>query len=179
MPDPMQSMITSLEAKTGRGLEWWVALVRGSGLEAHGAVVEMLKADHGIGHGYANMVAHTAFRSSAAFAEPYDLLDAQYAGKEHLRPIHDAVVAAVRDFGPDVEIAPKKAAVSLRRSRQFALVTPATRTRVDLGLNLRGEAPAGRLEVFPGMCTHRIRLTHREDVDREVLDWLRAAYSRA
>lgn len=67
----------------------------------------------------------------------------QYAGdKSGLRPIYEAVVAAVRTFGDDVEIAPKKTSVSLRRSKQFALVQPSTRTRVDLGIQLKGVEPA-------------------------------------
>ena len=49
-------------------------------------------------------------------------------------------------LGKDVEVAPKKAYVSLRRNKQFALIQPSTRTRVDLGLNLKGVEPEGRLE---------------------------------
>lgn len=108
------------------------------------------------------------------------LIEAQYAGKKDaLRPILERVLETVRPFGPDVDIAPKKTSVSLRRSKQFALIEPTTATRVDLGINLTGTAPAGRLEVAGGMCTHRVRSTSAEDGDAEVVAWLREAYDQA
>lgn len=108
------------------------------------------------------------------------LIEAQYADKKAaLRPILERVLETVRPFGPDVDIAPKKTSVSLRRSKQFALVEPTTATRGDLGINLTGTAPAGRLEVASGMCTHRVRSTSAEDGDAEVVAWLREAYDQA
>ena len=85
-------------------------------------------------------------------------------------------------FGSDVELAPKKAYVSLRRTRQFGLIQPSTNTRLDLGLNLKGVAPNRRLEAsgsFNAMCTHRVRLESVSEVDAEVIGWLRQAYDAA
>ena len=39
---------------------------------------------------------------------------------------------ATKAFGADVELGPKKADVSPRRSKQFALIQPTTATRVDV-----------------------------------------------
>jgi hypothetical protein len=72
--------------------------------------------------------------------------------------------------------------VSLRRSKQFGLIQPSTATRVDLGLNLKGVPPKGRLEAsgsFNAMCTHRVRLEGLKDVDKEVDGWLKKAYEMA
>lgn len=59
-------------------------------------------------------------------------------------------------------------------------MTQATRTRVDLGLKLPGVEAAGRLQpskrVGGGPITHAIALASPEDIDDEVLRWLRAAY---
>ena len=82
-------------------------------------------------------------------------------------------------FGADVEQAPKQAYVSLRRSKQFATVGPASGGRLEVGLNLKGIEPAGRLEAGGGMCTHRVRLTDPTEFDAEVVGWLREAYERA
>ncbi len=175
------SMIANLPEKTGKSLEQWLAIVGRSGLGKHGEIVKLLKGDHGMGHGFANLVAHKALQSDAgSAADAGDLVTEQYSGKKAgLRPIHDALLAAVRTFGADVEVAPKKAYVSLRRSKQFALIQPSTATRLDLGINLKGVPAAGRLEAsgsFNSMVSHRVRLENVADVDQEVIGWLRQAY---
>ena len=89
---------------------------------------------------------------------------------------------AVAKFGSDVEFSPKKTYVSLRRSKQFALVQPSTPERLDVGINLKGAAPGGRLEAsgsFNAMVSHRVRVTAASDIDAELLGWLRAAYDAA
>lgn len=181
--DMLESMIRNLEEKTGRSLDDWIAAVRRSGLDRHGATVKWLKSEHGLGHGYANLVASKALEPAAGAASGEDLVAAQYAGaKAGLRPIYDALVAAAASFGTDVEIAPKKTYVSLRRSKQFALVQPSTATRVDVGIQLPGTPPGERLEAsgsFNAMVSHRVRLATAAEVDDELLGWLRGAYDRA
>lgn len=182
--DPqIATMEANIREKTGKPVSHWVEVVNKSGLEKHGEIVKHLKADHGFTHGYANLVAHQALKSSADHHEDDDLLAAQYAGpKAPLKPIYEAVVKVVQGFGRDVELAPKKAYVSLRRKKQFALIQPSTRTRVDLGINLGGKAPQGRLEAsgsFNAMVSHRVRLETPKDVDSDVKSWLREAYDAA
>ena len=161
-----------------------MVLVRKSGLTKHGDVVKLLKAEHGVTHGYANLIAHAAFKSDAGSAESSDaLVDTQYAGeKAGLRPLYDRLIGDVRRLGGDVEIAPKKGYVSLRRSKQFGLVQPSTKTRLDVGINLKGVAPTGRLEAsgsFNAMVTHRVRVTAAAEIDKELVGWLKAAYEQA
>lgn len=183
--DPqLQTMIDNTPAKTGKSLDQWFQLITAAGLTAHGEIMKLLKGQHGVTHRYANTIA-ILFRQRAAGGPPpeEDLVEAQYSGpKAGLRPIYDAVLAAAAGFGADVEVAPKKSYVSLCRSKQFAIVQAVTRTRVDLGLNLKHVEPADRLEggnVFSGMCTHRVRLTSVDDFDAEMAGWLRQAYEQA
>ncbi len=106
----------------------------------------------------------------------------QYAGKEALKPIYEKLEVAIKTFGGDVEVAPKKAAVSFRRKRQFALVQPTTKTRVDLGLKFNNWPHEGRLEKsgpFGSMCTHRVQLTSPDQVDDEIIEAIRSAYIEA
>lgn len=170
------SMIANLPEKTGKPLGDWLKLVAASGLDKHGKIVGMLKTDHGVGHGYANLIASEALKSDA----PVDLVAEQYSGaKAELKPIHDAIVEFACSLGGDVEIAPKKTSVSLRRKKQFALITPATKTRIDLGLALKGETATGRLETYNAMCSHRVKLESTSDLDAEVKGWIEEAYRRA
>ncbi len=174
------SMIANLKEKTGKTLPQWVKIARASKLEKHGQIVKHLKADHGMTHGFANLVAHETLQSAAGNAPAGDLIEGQYGGgKSDLRPIYDALIAKVSKFGGDVEVSPKKAYVSLRRNKQFALIQPSTKTRVDVGINLKGEKPAGRLEAsgsFNAMVSHRVRLEKKADVNGELVGWLKKAY---
>ncbi|MFO1078378.1 MAG: DUF4287 domain-containing protein [Planctomycetota bacterium] len=178
--DMLQSMIDNLAAKTGKDLAAWLRIAEKGG-DTHGAIVKFLKGEHGLTHGYANLVAQrTLEKRSGGPASAGDLVAVQYAGpRAALKPIHDALVAAARKLGRDVVVDAKKTGVSLRRGRQFALIQPATNTRIDLGLRL--DLPlGGRLEKWPNtMCTHRVRLSSVADVDREVLGWLEQSYAAA
>lgn len=190
-PEEMQaSMIANLPEKTGKSLDEWVAIVQAAGLAKHGEMVKLLKQEHGVSHGYANLIVHTARADSSAGAAPAaasapadgDLVEAQYAGKADLRPIYESLVRRITSFGDDVELAPKKAYVSLRRSKQFGLIQPSTKTRVDVGIKLTGLEPAGRLEAsgsWNSMVTHRVRIESMDEVDAELIAWLRRAYEEA
>lgn len=183
-PEEMAAaMLANLEDKTGKALEDWLDVTRSSGLKKHGQIVKLLKSEHGVTHGYANLIAHATLQGDAPADSGEALVAAQYAGpKQALRPIYDALVECVATFGGDLEIAPKKSYVSLRRSKQFALIQPSTRTRVDVGLNLKGRQPGARLEAsgsFNAMVSHRVRLSAPAEVDDELAGWLRAAYDDA
>lgn len=181
--DATASMIANMPEKTGKTLEAWLKIVAKTKLAKHGEIVAMLKADHALGHGFANLIAHKALASDAGSSDGDDLVSAQYAGaKAALKPAYDKLAKMVESFGKDVEFSPKKAYVSLRRSKQFGLIQPSTATRLDLGLNLKGVAPAGRLEAsgsWNAMCTHRVKLASAADVDAEVKTWLKQAYDAA
>ncbi|MBB6254308.1 DUF5655 domain-containing protein [Nitrospirillum iridis] len=179
--DAVATLERNIEAASGQPVAVWVERIRARGLVKHGEMVAWLKADHGFGHGYANHVAKCAL-TAAVPRSADDPVAHLFEGKLELRPLYDALVAAAARFGADVEVAPKKANVSLRRRKQFALIQPTTRTRVDLGLILKTQAPAGRLEAsgsFNAMFTHRVKLSTPADLDAEVLGWLREAYDEA
>lgn len=185
-PEEMAAaMIANMKANTGKTLEQWLVIAKKSGAEKHGQVVKYLKDEHGMTHGFANLVAHKHLKSDAGSAEGGDdaLVAAQYAGpKAELKPIYEALIKAAKSLGKDVEVSPKKTYVSLRRSKQFALIQPSTKTRVDLGLNIKGEKAAGRLEnsgSFNAMVSHRVKLEKPGEVDKDVKAWLKKAYAEA
>ncbi len=176
-------MEKGLLEKTGKPLEEWVNIVKKENFEKHGQIMKFLKENHGFTHGFANFVALKARESDAASFDAVDLVSNQYSkGKEHLKPIYDQMLKIVTGFGSDVEIAPKKSAVSLRRKRQFALVQPSTKTRIDLGLKLNDAKLTNRLEnsgPFGSMCTNRVQITELSQVDDELIGWLKLAYEQA
>lgn len=181
--DMWATVDAGLRKNTGSGLDDWVAKARATGIGKHTALVDHLKGADGLTHGYANSVALKTFGTDASAIGEEALMEAMFAGpKAVLRPIHDRLTAFLTGLGGDVAFAPKKGYVSVRRARQFAILQPSTRDRFDLGINLKGVAPAGRLEAsgsWNAMVSHRVRIASLDEVDGEVEAWLRDAYGRA
>lgn len=61
--------------------------------------------------------------------------------------------------------------------KHFAILNLATTTSFEVGYNLKGQAPEGRLKAEKpnAMCSHKFSITGMEGMDNEVLDWLEKA----
>ena len=182
-----ETQLKNIQKKTGKSLDELFAFIRNSGLANHGEIRDMLKRDLGLGHGDANTLVHFALKSDgqssaqAAGASIEDVVGEIYSGaKAELRPIHDRLMGAIHQFG-EFEIAPKKGYVSLRRKKQFAMIGPGTKSRLEVGLNMKGVQATPRLHALPpgGMCPYKVYVTQVEEVDPELVAWLEQAYESA
>ena len=159
-PDEMLSAVAaSLQARTGRSLPEWVALVQASGVDPldQRAVRGWLRSEHGIPQNSQWAIADAAARA-AGWLRPTvaEYVDRQYSGpKAALRPIYDALAAAISDLGEDVTTEGRSTYIPFVRRRQFAAIAPAARDRVDLGLRFTDPPPACRVQ--PG---HLARAGH-------------------
>ncbi len=175
----IKKMMDNLEASTGKKLDDWFRIIDSCGLQKHGEVVNHLKSTHGIGHGYANMLLHVKKLAVEGSPEDDDLIKKQYEGKEALKVWYDRLEQTIKGFGDDVEISAKQAYVSFRTKKQFALIQPSTKTRLDIGLNAKGMAPddtAIASGSWNAMCTHRIKIESEEQLNDTVIAWLKKAY---
>ena len=187
MDKALATQLANIEKRTGKSLDELARVIRASGLSKHGEIRDMLKRDLGMGHGDANTLVHITLKSdgqSAADATGQsgeDVLAAIYAGpKTALRPIHEALMKRIVAFGP-FETAPKKGYVSLRRKKQFAMIGPATNSRVEVGLNMKDvRQPHGSKPSRPAGCARlKVKLTNPKEVDAELTSWIRRAYDSA
>jgi hypothetical protein len=195
MADPQAALLTQLrniQAKTGKSIAALHAELGATGLAKVGEKRSWLMQTHELGYGDANTVALLVGKIPAgldgapvaAFAPAAagDVLDQIYSGpKAHLREVHDAVMQAVRSFGGEFEEAPKKNYVSLRRRKQFAMVGPATKDAVEIGLNAKDLPAHARLKMQPpgSMCQATTRIGSAKEVDASLVGWLRRAYDAA
>lgn len=182
MDKATQTMIDNLHKNTGKTLEQWIEIVTKENFEKHGEIVKFLKEKHEFTHGFANLVAHKAKETDAGSAENTDdLIISQYQGKEHLKPIYDKLLSEILTLGNDIEIAPKNTYVSLRRKKQFAILNPATKTRFEIGINLKGQEPTEKLEAEKpnSMCSHKIKISDINEIDNEIMTWIKTAYENA
>ena len=192
----VQAILRNLEKNTGRDLDAWVALLKGSGLPEEKARRAWLK-EQGLGGTQSSFVAERSMGQSAhafddtpegylAMAPKY--VDQQYSGKKApLRPLFEALLALARELGPEVKACPCETIVPLYRNHVFAQIRPATLGRVDLGLALGDPAavkdPKGRLVDTGGFAkkdrlTHRIEVTSLKDIDAGLKAWLQRAYEK-
>ncbi|MEN2283665.1 DUF4287 domain-containing protein [Algoriphagus sp. SE2] len=183
MDQAAQTMIDNLEKNYGKSLDEWVSIVKKENFSKHGEILKFLKTKHGFTHGFANLVAHKTLKSDAGSASGADeLIKKQYKGKEHFLPLYNQLKKEIGSFGNDIEFVPKNAYMSVRRKKQFALLIPATKTRFDVGINLKGQEPKGILEVDTksnGMVSHRIVINHEEQYSKDLINWLKKAYESA
>jgi hypothetical protein len=183
-PDEMLSAVSqSLAARTGRSLDQWVDLVRSSGLDPldQNTVRRWLKSEHGVPQNSQWAIADAAARA-AGWVPPTvsEYVDRQYAGaKAALRPVYEALAAAITDLGDDVSVEGRGTYIPFVRGRQFAAVAAAARDRVDLGLRFTDPPVSARLSPGgPGQATHTVSLRAVEEVDDEVRHLLSAAYQQ-
>lgn len=183
----MATQLANIEKRSGKSLAELAQIIQASGLSKHGEIRDMLKRDLGLGHGDANTLVHHVLKSDgqSAAAEQNlstdDVVSGLYTGpKAALRPIHDKVMAEISKFG-EFEVSPKKTYVSLRRKKQFALVGPATKTQIEVGINSKTLTATDRLVEMPpnSMCNFKVRLSSVDEVDEALIGWIKQAFESA
>lgn len=167
-----------LEKQTGEGLERWNQRIRAAGLDDKDSLRAWLTGQGVTGYPQSILVMERFGYPDFFLASAEQLIDGQYADRPQLRPLLDAILAAAAGLG-EVLVQARKTYVSLVAPRRtFARVQATTRNRVDLGLRLEGQKPGGRLQPSKIHETMplQISLASLDEVDAEVLDWLRRAY---
>jgi hypothetical protein len=181
----LETQLMNIQKKTEKSLDELFELIKNSGFEKHGEIRDFLKNEFSLGYGDANMLAHVFRQAQEQPPESFDgitnKVDEIYSGsREPLRPLHDAVMQAFAQLG-DFEISPKKTYLSLRRKKQFAMVGPGTKGRLEIGINMKDIPGTERLVEQPpgGMCQYKVWLTSMHEINDELFDWIKIAYDLA
>ncbi len=179
------TQLNNIQNKTSKTIEEIRKIILESGLQKHAELRQMFVDRFGLGFGDATMLVHFAQQSDgqtaaeAAQASPQEILDGIYTGtKAGLRPLHDVVMSEISKLG-EFSIAPKKGYLSLRRKRQFAMIGPGSKNRLEIGLNMKGIPPTERLVEQPagGMCQYKIFLSSKNEIDVELIGYFKTAYT--
>jgi hypothetical protein len=179
MDKALQTMVENMPEKTGKSLEEWKEVLKEKSFSKHSEGVKFLKTKYNVTHGFANTIVTLSKEESNS---KEDLIELQYKGKEKLKQIYRELINFAKSLGADVTITPKKGSVSIIRKRQFILIKPATKTRIDLGFKLKDKTTTERLEnsgPFGAMCTHRVKLSEPVEVDKELKEWITEAYEKS
>ena len=144
----MAAVTTSMDDRTGRSLDEWVALVREAGPDPldQRAVRAWLRDVHGVPQNSQWAIADAAATAAGWQRPDVDgYTDALYTGaKAHLRPIHDAIVTLAEGLGDDARREGRGTYIPVVRRTQFVAVAPGPRDTVRVGFRFRDTAPGRR-----------------------------------
>ncbi len=105
-----------------------------------------------------------------------------------LLPLYQAFKDRLTEAFPEVKIKVSKTQISFYNRHMFAMVSPPTRRKkewpeefvmVSFGLPYQVDSPriAISVEVYPNRRTHHVILESADDIDEELLGWIKEAYS--
>jgi hypothetical protein len=176
-----QAYLDNIKAKTGKTPEDFRLLAGKKSLADRTGIMAWLKKDFGLGYGHVHLISHLILRYGEVDATPKDRLAKLFAGKKaHWRKAYDALAAKVTKFGKEVGVNPNETYVNLNRGKKkFGILQPSSADRFDIGLKLKGVKAAGRLEAagaWNAMVTHRVRVSDPQQIDAELMVWLKKAY---
>ena len=176
-----ETWIRVLEESTGEGVDIWNRRIEQERFRDEQNLRAWLTQQGVTGYPQSLLVMERFGYPDFLVASADQLIEGQYTDRPQLRPIFDAIINAVSELH-GVTIQVRKTYVSLVSPRRtFARIQPTTKTRLDLGLRLAGQKPEGRLQpsTIHETMKLQISLTSVEQVDAEVLRWLRQAYDES
>jgi hypothetical protein len=185
-----QAILRNLKEKTGRSLEEWLALLQKEGPTSAKERRDWLKKKQALGNNTAWMIAERSVGKGfggtdekAYLVAAPNYVETMFKGKEALRPAFDSLLKSALEQFPEIRVCPCATIVPLYRKHVFAQLKPATKTRLDLGLCLKGFTGqlSPRLVDTGGLqkgdrITHRFELGPEELPDAEMLNWMKIAY---
>lgn len=95
------------------------------------------------------------------------------------RALYERVIELLSRCGP-VDVMPTKTRIAFMGKVRFASIGRIGKRGMDFGFSLPHPLESPRFwkvqEVAPGWWSHRMRITDPEELDEEVLGWLRESY---
>lgn len=178
-----QGYLDTIKEKTGKTPDDFKRMAKEKGLTEYAELIAWLKTDYGLGLGHARAIVEVIRRAQEPRSSVDEAVENYFSGsKAAWRTTFDDLLEQVRQFGPDVRIAPTKTYLSLvRKHKKFAIVQVNSK-RFEVGIKLKGAPVQGRFEesgTWNIMVTHRVRIEKPDQVDAELLTWLRQAYDKA
>ncbi|MEP7293599.1 MAG: DUF5655 domain-containing protein, partial [Chloroflexota bacterium] len=169
--------------KTGKSPEDFIRLAKEKGLTKHADLLAWLKNDFGLGHGHATAVIHVITSVDAPQETDDQGIAKHFTGaKAAWRKPYDDLIAKLNGFGGDVRVAPTSTYLSLLRGDKKFGIVQISGKRIDLGIKLKGAPFEGRFQdgsAWNAMVTHRVQITDPNQLDSDVISWLRQAYDKA
>ncbi|NOX59835.1 MAG: DUF4287 domain-containing protein [Planctomycetes bacterium] len=178
-----QKSIASIKEETGATVKAWSTRLKKAKFTKRAEMMAWLKGENSMKHSYANVVVGVHLNGGKpVYGDRGVLLDDQFAGKEGMRPLYEAIEKAVLKWNPKVSIHPTKTYVSFRGNREFSVAAIKAR-EIRVGLDL-GDAPyKRRLEKAKSLGAmprigHMMVICDRADICTELTAYLKESWAR-
>lgn len=183
----LKAYYDTILTKTGKTPQDFIALAEKKGFLKEGVkpgqIVAWLKEDYGLGQGHAMSIVLAIKNATQPRLSKSEKITRFFSGaRAKWRATYDDLLARVGEFGPGVSADPTDTYISLlRKGRKFAIVQVAS-DRMDIGIKLKDRQTTGRFKAagaWNSMVTHRVHLTGQDQIDTELLEWLKEAFDAA
>lgn len=179
-----QEFIRSAEQKTGRTLEQWLELVKGSGFSKQMEILNWLKNEHRLNHMQAGFVASIFLnKGQSVYQNTDNLMDNQFTKCEAVRGLFDSLSEKILQLFPGTQVIPKKTYISFTAQREFAAVNikPA---EIRLGLDLGSRdfddtLQKAKLTGPMPRISHMLTIKDQNDLNQVLADFLSESYYRS
>ena len=178
----LESQLANIQERTGRTLDELFARLEAAEPRGFEELRDLLMEETGMERGDAETVAfaHRQRGTDAPKTVNGELARIYSGDREELRRVHDALMERIGDLG-DFEVSPREGYVGLRRKKQFATVGPAGVKELEITMEFDHADPPERHRPSEedGSGRHSVRISDVDEVDEELIAWMREAYERA
>lgn len=179
-----QEFIQTAKEKTGKTLEQWLPVVKKSGLSRQMEITNWLKAEHGLNHLQAQLLAGLYLNNGKpVYQNESSLLDNQFTKCEEMRPLYGSVSEMILKHFPDAQVIPKKTYVSFTATREFAAINikpKEIRLGIDLGdMSFTETIQKTKLSGPMPRISHMAVITDMKQFDKKLIEYLQLSYNRS
>lgn len=179
-----QEFIQTAKEKTGKTLEQWLPVVKKSGLSRQMEITNWLKAEHGLNHLQAQLLAGLYLNNGKpVYQNESSLLDNQFTRCEEMRPLYGSVSEMILKHFPDAQVIPKKTYVSFTATREFAAINikpKEIRLGIDLGdMSFTETIQKTKLSGPMPRISHMAVITDMKQFDKKLIEYLQLSYNRS
>lgn len=178
-----REFLADLQAITGYDLETWMQMIDSSGLQKMPDLIQWIKSEYELNHMQATMLVNISRNDGKpVYSDTAALLDSLFERKEELRPLYEALEAALLETIDGVTFLPKKTYVSITNGREFAVARMMSK-EIRVGMDLGDEPFGDYVQKGKGLgamprISHMVVVTDLAEIDDKLLGYLQQANGR-
>lgn len=179
----IHELVVAVKKQTGKSPEEFSVLAKAQNFATHNVIVDWLKSEFELSHGHATSITHLILETHPDKATDPKALTARFKGREAdwIAGCRELFVK-IKHFGPDVLIdLDADPIILMRGSAVFGLIN-VTAGKLEIGIQLP-EAPFDSVFTealdWDGIVSHKVTIVVQQQINDELIGWLRQAYSRS